>query len=389
MPPDCDILVAGAGPAGVAAAVSAARRGARVLLVDRNLRPGGAGVTGMHPRMCGLHGEQATDPSDTLNGGLARQAALEITNRIPSPRLVALGRTRVLPCSPDVLASVFHAWLSAEPGIVQRFHHSVAAVEMADNRIAAIRVTDGGEMRTFRPRVAIDATGEGALIVMSDAPHEDVPPAARQLAGYTVRVRNVAMEEHALAIQVPLCLRRLVDRGEMPGHMRFTAFMPGTRPGEAYLKFSIPAALPDRNATAHRRAEEAHRALRRELPAFFNSWIDAESPCVLDREGVRLRGETVLTEEDVLAARVFGGGVRGAWPIEIWTEEAGPQYEYVPAGAWYEIPDGCLAARERPNLVCAGRCISVTRRALGSTRVMGVCIALGETAGRLAVERLA
>jgi hypothetical protein len=54
----------------------------------------------------------------------------------------------------------------------------------------------------------------------------------------------------------------------------------------------------------------------------------------------------------------------------------------------YEIPIACQTSAARPNLLCAGRNISATHEALGSTRPMGTCIALGEAAGREAVKRL-
>ena len=106
---------------------------------------------------------------------------------------------------------------------------------------------------------------------------------------------------------------------------------------------------------------------------------------VLDREGRRIRGEYTLTKEDVLSAAKFPDGVvRNAWPIELWDRSKGTVYKYVPAGDYYEIPFRCLMVRDVPNLLTAGRCISVTREALGSTRVMGTCMALGEAAGKAA-----
>ena len=62
-------------------------------------------------------------------------------------------------------------------------------------------------------------------------------------------------------------------------------------------------------------------------------------------------------------------------------QKEGTVYKYVKPGDYYEIPFRCLKARGFHNLLLAGRCISVTHEALGSTRVMGTCISLGEEAG--------
>jgi hypothetical protein len=121
------------------------------------------------------------------------------------------------------------------------------------------------------------------------------------------------------------------------------------------------------------------------LPAFQGASILEASQGVLDREGRRIRGGYVLTEEDVLSARKFPDGVvKNAWPIELWDRKKGTVYKYVPADDYYEIPFRCLTVKGFSNLLTAGRCISVTHEALGSTRVMGTCMALGDAAGRAA-----
>jgi hypothetical protein len=123
------------------------------------------------------------------------------------------------------------------------------------------------------------------------------------------------------------------------------------------------------------------------LPAFEGSEIAEMSPEVVEREGVRAWGEYTLTADDVLEARKFpDGAVKNAWPIELWEQETGPLLRYLDPGDHYEIPLRCLEVQGVSNCWCAGRCISASREALGSTRVMGTCISLGEEAGREAVK---
>ena len=76
--------------------------------------------------------------------------------------------------------------------------------------------------------------------------------------------------------------------------------------------------------------------------------------------------------------------MKNAWPIELWDRSRGTIYRYPPRGDYYEIPFRCLSVPGVANLLTAGRCISVTHAALGSTRVMGSCLALGEMSGRAA-----
>jgi hypothetical protein len=168
--------------------------------------------------------------------------------------------------------------------------------------------------------------------------------------------------------------------------MKFTTFTLGNSPDEGYCKMSIDAEEGvGREEQAKRDAARIHEYLSSVIPAFQGSSLAGTSLKVLDREGRRITGMYTLTKEDVLSARKFPDGVvKNAWPIELWDRSKGTIYKYVPRGEYYEIPFRCLMARNVANLLTAGRCISVTSEALGSTRVMGACMSLGEQAGRAA-----
>jgi hypothetical protein len=177
-----------------------------------------------------------------------------------------------------------------------------------------------------------------------------------------------------------------VADSQLAPELRFTTFAWGETPGEGYLKVNV-AEFPDAADEGYVQ-EEAGRVLMllsERLPAFRDAAIDGTSLGVFSREGRRVRGNYILSAGDILAARKFADGVvRNAWPIELWDRKRGPVYHYVPSGDYYEIPFRCLTVMHFANLLVAGRCISVSHEALGSTRVMGTCLALGEQAGRAA-----
>ena len=165
--------------------------------------------------------------------------------------------------------------------------------------------------------------------------------------------------------------------------MKFTTFIYGDIPGEGFIKMSLEGEdTPDRDESALKNAHAALAYLGQLLPAFRGARITGRSLKALDREGRRIIGDYMLTEEDILTARKFSDAVvKNAWPIELWDRTKGTIYRYVPRGDYYEIPFRCLTVKGITNLLTAGRCISVSRTALGSTRVMGTCMALGEQAG--------
>jgi hypothetical protein len=143
----------------------------------------------------------------------------------------------------------------------------------------------------------------------------------------------------------------------------------------------------DRDERALRNSHDLLAYLGQVVPAFRNARITDMTLKVLDREGRRIIGDYMLTEEDIVTARKFPDAiVRNAWPIELWNPALGTLYKYVPRGDYYEIPFRCITVKGITNLLTAGRCISVSHTALGSTRVMGACMALGEQAGRAAAH---
>ena len=234
--------------------------------------------------------------------------------------------------------------------------------------------------------MVIDCSGSGSVAALAGAPFELTPEAERQLAGFVVHVKGLKDVDDSLSLKVPYYLAQAVKLGMFPPATRFTTFSPGDAADDGYCKMSISTSdgTPSEEK-ARADADGVIRYLASVLPAFEDSYVAGTSLKVLEREGRRIKGAYTLTKEDVLAARKFPDGVvRNAWPIELWDREKGTIYKYVPRGDYYEIPFRCLMVDGITNLLTAGRCISVTHEALGSTRVMGACMALGEQAGKAA-----
>ncbi|HUJ19824.1 MAG TPA: FAD-dependent oxidoreductase [Nitrospirota bacterium] len=382
-----EVLVAGGGVAGVAAAISAARKGCRVILVERSGRLGGTGTHGMLRTICGLYAGGSSEPGETLNPGVTREIAAALLKKSPRRTVQKAGKVFVLPYESADLEQVLGELCRNEQGI-EVIRESVAIAVTADcGTIDGILVDQKGMHVTLRTSAVIDCTGSGEIGFLAGAEFDCAPPNEIQMAGYTVRVSGLQGQDQALSIKVPFVLAQAVEHGQLSSSMRFTAFHPGDAPEEGYLKFSTEEQEhPDRETRVRGEVSRAMAILAARLPSFREAVI-REASGVLDREGRRIRGEYVLSEEDVLSAKKFSDGVvKNSWPIELWDRTKGPVYRYVPQNDYYEIPFRCLKVKGFHNLLTAGRCISVSHQALGSVRVMGACIALGEAAGRAAAE---
>ncbi len=486
----CEVLVVGAGVAGVSAAIAAAREGAHTILVEKKGFPGGIPVIGLHRAICGLYSSGASWPESTLNDGIAEEICSKLRRAAPHKTISRMGMVYVFPFAAEDLVSVLRAMIRAENKLEVLYDTTAVSVTMGPEArnepdsmisanlssssfptgpsdsagpsgamdspdltgpsgavgamgsastpgavcsvgasdssgpagflgaVASVTVRRSGNAEGVEsespgrsrpetvgascgrdasglseleiiPRTVVDCSGDAIIAQLSGARFDPSPPSLRQLAGFSFRVSGLRDVEETLALKVPYHLSRGVAEEAMPFHLKYTVFSAGDAPDEGYCKLSVPAAPEaDRNERAREAAVLAHRYLARVLPPFRDSFISCMSSEVVDREGPRVRGEYVLTADDVIGARKFPDGVvKNAWPIELWEPDKGVRYRYLESGEYYEIPLRCLAASDVSNLYCAGRCISASREALGSTRVMGACISLGEQAGRAAARR--
>jgi len=215
-----------------------------------------------------------------------------------------------------------------------------------------------------------------------------VQHARRQLAGYSIRIKGVRDADETISVKVPYYMRKAVSEKKLPAYLKHTtvSFIEGT--DEGIIKLSVTPV--DEDHYIGYMEDDAHRVwdyLVSELPFFKKSRIVGMSSHVLNREGIRVKGEYTLKTTDIINARKFSDGVvNNAWPIEFWDQKKGPSYKYLKSGDYYQIPARCLKAKDISNLYCAGRCISVFQEALGSTRVMGACISIGGEAGLAAAR---
>ena len=382
----CDVLVVGGGVAGTLAAVASARSGVRTVLVEKESYLGGLGYAGMFQSICGLYLNGESFPDQTLNAGIVREAADRLQKISPEKKVQKIGKVFVLPYAREALRSLLTALCAAEQNLDVLYSSSTTSVTMQNGEIESVALNRSQKKQSVKPAQVIDCSGDGVVAALAGGECDIALPSERQLAGFTLHVSGLKAPDELLAIKVPYYLAQAVKEGRFASPLQFTTFSLGDAPDEGYCKISVADhEKNDREEKARKDAEEVHHYLSQVLPAFKDSSITETSPYVLEREGRRVKGDYTLTEEDVLTGRKFEDGiVKNSWPVELWDSKKGTIYKYLQPGEYYEIPFRCLIARGVSNLLTAGRCISVSHEALGSTRVMGACMALGEQAGRAA-----
>lgn len=378
------VLVCGAGAAGMAAALAAARCGAHVCLVESKPRPGGTVAHSFIHTLGGLF----DSAGEYLQVGLARELADALVKADPAVGKRRLGRTYVLNVSPETYQTVVQHWLESEPRIAPLYESRVTRIVKSGRRIGAV-YTSGpcGETRLAVGAV-IDATGSAEFVRLADADLvEDDEHAAA--GGLIFRLRGVVAGTLAFpkGVAVLRALRAGVEAGTLPLECSKAWLDSGAFADEVYVKLFVPRVVRGNRELAMKAAMAARAAVftfLKGLPGFEKSWI-ARTGELGVRDGGRIRGEYLLTVDDVRRGRAFPDGVcRCSWPIEYWDPCTGVSLEYLPDGSSYEIPLRALKVAGLENVWAAGKILSADRFAQASARVVGCCWAMGEAAGKAA-----
>lgn len=392
-----DVIVAGGGPAGCAAAIAAARLGGRVLLIEATGMLGGMGTAGLVPAWCPF-----SDQEKIIYRGIAeevfRASATQVT--LPDPE-----RLDWVPIDAEALKRVYDD-LTEQAGVEVRFGVQLAAVEMRDERHVDAVITSGKDgLLAWRAAVYIDCTGDGDLAAWAGAECEMAPEC--QPATYCFHLGNVDSEAYLHAESLhgsnPASpVHRILESGRFPlivgTHMCQSLVAENTVGFNAGHLWRIDptssAGISAGLKQGRRMAAEYLRALREFAPESFGDACLAETAPLLGiREGRRVVGEYRFTAEDYLERRSFGDEIgRNAYYIDVHgsreAETGGRnkflKFERYGRGESHGIPYRCLVPRDLDNVLVAGRCISSDRAANGSLRVMPVCLVTGQASGTAA-----
>ena len=395
-----DVVVAGGGSAGLAAAIGAASAGARVALVERYGFLGGMATAGMVSTICGLYRTSQAGPPEPLNAGFADTFARLLAAMPGCGPPARRGRTYVLPYTPFALACLADEITTSARQLDVHLHAYLVGVEAGASRVEVVRIATWERRLELTARAVVDASGDAVVAHHAGAATETTPLGDRQLPSLVFVLQHVDTEALSPGPRVSL-LRALLtaeQEGRLPKGASNVTLAPTPQPGEVVCKLTLSGIAeerpPSRDVLTVAEQEGRKRALAitaflRTLPPFARAFVSHAAPQVGVRESRRVIGRYQLTREDVLSGRKFDDGVaRASWPIELWEEgRLGATYEYLADDQTYDVPLRCLQARDLDNLFVAGRCMSATHEALGSARVIGTCLAAGAAAGQAAARR--
>lgn len=393
---DCDVLVVGGGSAGLAAAVSAARCGARTLLIERGASLGGMAPAAFVHSICGLYRlpEDATRPREEgatfANEGFAREFAQRLIASGGAHGPVRMGRVEVLLQHPTAFALEADRIARETSSLDVHFHSDVIEIGR-DFRSA--KISCRGRVETIATKAIVDASGDAVAAALGGAACESEASARLQRPAFIFALSGVAagtLEDDG-RLRLARRIATAVTGNALPAGALGAGFRASGREGEAFVTIDLdapdydpldPHCLTSLEMQGRELATAIAKFLRAEVSGFESSIISAFPTRIGVRESRRIVGEYRLESSDIEAGSTFADGVALAtWPMELRETNRGPRLRFPTDGRPCEIPLRSLRARGVPSLFAAGRCIACSHEAQASVRVIGTCLATGEAAG--------
>ena len=398
---DVDVVVCGAGPAGLGAAIAAAREGASVALLERYGFLGGNFTVASVGTLCGLYVRTAPGSFDHVTGGIAKAFADELTARGAGIGPFPFKDTAVLLYVPWAAKRLADHLVTEGPGSehIDLLLHALVSdvvVDADSGAVTGVIVASKQGPKAVLGRVVIDATGDADIATAAGVPWSMGPAGERQFGSMQFVMQHVDVDA-AFAAGLDRLSAEIAEHG---AHLTRDggAVIPTFRPGEvlgAMIRLARDGEPLDATdlfdltygeLEGRRRAEEATDFLKAHMPGFADAFLADTATQQGARETRHIHGRYTLRGADVIGLASFDDAVTAAaWPREYHVRDRHTEYEFLPDAAAYQIPYRCLVPEAGPpNLLVAGRCISADHDALASCRVMAPCMALGEAAGTAA-----
>jgi len=407
-----DVIVAGGGLTGAAAAIASARAGSKTLLIEQYGCLGGMATVGqVNPFMPHYPWDKSRPGNEVVKGIFAEMLAkLERESNLlrefrtenwqlqePAPHKPRLWAGNVAFDS-EALKWILDEMVTGS-GADIRFHTFIADVTRENGSVRSITTWSKSGHEEFAAAVFVDTTGDADLAYRGgfETVYGRESDGKAQAMTLMFRIGDIDLERMTNPNRTFL---DGVERGELtlPGKRCLLMF---PYPGVGTITFNQNeiTGLDATNADDLTKAEIEGRKAIRELihflranaQGFRKARVEQIAQQVGVRETRRIVGEHTLTVDELLSNVQFDDTVAcGSYGVDIHDPEGKQRSENrTPEfGTFYCIPYRSLVVKGAHNLIAAGRCISATHEAASSVRIMPICTAMGQAAGEAAAQAL-
>ena len=409
-----DVVVVGAGPAGLGAAIAAARGGAKTLVLDAAGCIGGMATSGgVGPFMTSFDSQgnnmvirgifrELVDRMEALGGAIQPG---KTRNGDSYASYLRLGHNNVGPFKSDILKLVGTRMLQ-EAGAERMLHTQFVQVLMEGRRITGVVVANKDGLGVIQAKVVVDCSGDadvaaraGVDFVLGDRETGNIQPASLFFRIGNVDTAKVTanMKEHWQEIRpffgpFSWLLKEYAQdwdnfpRGEIgvyeevdPGVFRVNCSrildVDATKTGD----------LTRATEVGQEQCLFIFNFLKKHAPGFENAILLNTADTIGIRETRHIQGEYTLTGQEVYDCVLHPDAIACmATNMDTHNKDNPGGTLHVPDKPYFDVPYGCLVAKGVDNLLVAGRAISADAQAGSAIRMMPSCMAFGQAAGTAA-----
>lgn len=387
-----DILILGAGAAGVAAAVAAASSGLRVCIVERNTYAGGKATASEVGTICGLYHYSKFPEAAYITSGYAKEFAEKLRIRSLTAPMHNSEGLHYLPYDINTFKELCLEEIRKH-SITCFFNYSLLNVAHDSHNIESVTIQNNTDKIRIKLKAVIDCSGESAISQIGGFPM--IKNNHYQSAAQVFIMDGIEeVDESRLSLILLKAVKSAIRDNILPESFERINIVQGSLKNKRiHIKLGLPMTVTYEPGNIEALGKLANVMIRQlteflcnTVPAFYGSKLEHIAPEVGTRVGFRTAGRYTLMETDVLQCKKFTDAIaNGSWPVEEWIEQKRVRMQYFELNDFYQIPAGCIQSSTIKNLFMGGRMIAASQTAIASARVIGTCLQTGFAAGILAL----
>lgn len=381
------LIVVGGGFAGVCAALSAAKKGVDVLLIEKYNCLGGAAANALvMPFMSYWSNDRKTKNKKFLCGDIFLEIVSEM-KKLPGVD------DNLIKFDEEHLKLVLNR-MTLKYGVTLLFNATVTGAAVENRKIASVTVLGKSKILNFFADHFIDATGDAELSMLAGCSYKVGREKDGLCQPMTLCFRMSGVDKEKYLKNKPkinVLYNEFKQKGVIKNPRENVLIFDNYNDGVLHFNTTRivkmdptdPFAVTAAEIEAREQVFEMHEFLRSNIAGFENSRILSTALQIGIRESRKIDGEYTLNIDDLKSLARFDDAIACAnYDIDIHNPEgAGTSHYYFGDGEWYQIPYRCLIPKALDNMLAAGRCISSTHEAQASYRIMPYCAELGQAAG--------